>query len=91
MVQVDGIEQCFGSPGRVVILTTDRTADEGYLHAGIRREKQMKRMVKRLAEDGIRGGATPVVQESNVEPRAVAPIKAGPAQRTIDDYGGGAR
>ena len=77
------------SPGRVVILTTDRTADEGYLHAGIRREKQMKRMVKRLAEDGIRGGATPAAQESSVESRVGPQTKVESVQRTIEDYGGG--
>jgi ERCC4-related helicase len=73
-----------------VILTTDRTADEGYLHAGIRREKQMKRMVKRLAEDGIRGGATPAAQESSVESRVGPQTKVESVQRTIEDYGGGA-
>jgi len=77
------------SPGRVVILTTDRTADEGYLHAGIRREKQMKRMVKRLAEDGIRGGASPAAQESSVESRVGPQTKVESVQRTIEDYGDG--
>lgn len=79
------------SPGRVVILTTDRTADERYLHAGIRREKRMKRMVKRLAEEGIKGDARSAAEESGVESPAVAPGKAGAAQRTIDDFGGSVR
>ncbi|MGQ9587440.1 MAG: helicase-related protein [Thermoplasmata archaeon] len=74
------------SPGRVVILTTDRTADEGYLHAGIRRERRMKRMVKRLAQEGIRGDAKATEQESVVEPRATASGNSAAVQRTIDDY-----
>jgi ERCC4-related helicase len=75
------------APGRVVILTTDRTADEGYLLAGIRREKRMKRMVKRLAKEGIRSSETPATEKSVVEPKAVVPSKAGVIQRTMDDFG----
>lgn len=78
------------SPGRVVILTTDRTADEGYLHASIRREKRMKRMVKRLAQNGIEGGAASAGRESGVRTRPVARGRSVADQRTIDDYDGSA-
>ncbi len=36
------------APGKVIILTTDRTADERYLWAGLKREKRMRRLVRRL-------------------------------------------
>lgn len=75
------------APGRVVILTTDRTADEGYLHAGIRREKSMKRMVKRLAQEGISGDTRAAAEKSSVESGAATRGKAEAVQQTIDDFG----
>ncbi len=38
------------APGKVMILTTDRTADERYLWSGLKRERKMKRLVKRMSE-----------------------------------------
>ena len=78
------------APGRVVILTTDKTADEGYLYAGLRREKQMRRMVKRLAKEGIKGDARPAPQESSAEPQ-ISALRRPATQQTIDDFrhGGG--
>ena len=75
------------APGRVVILTTDRTANEAYLHAGMRREKSMNRMVKRLAQEGIRGDARPATQESGIDSGAATHGKAEAIQQTIDDFG----
>jgi ERCC4-related helicase len=36
-------------PGRVVILTTDKTRDERYLHAAVKQERKARRMVRALA------------------------------------------
>ena len=41
------------APGRVVILTTNRSLDERYLWSGLKREKRMKRLVKKLAAAGV--------------------------------------
>jgi Fanconi anemia group M protein len=41
------------APGRVVILTTDRSLDEKYLWSGLKREKRMKRLVRKLAQAGV--------------------------------------
>ncbi len=38
------------APGRVIILTTNQTIDQGYLWAGVKREKKMKRLVRQLAD-----------------------------------------
>jgi len=37
----------------VVILTTNRSLDERYLWSGLKREKRMKRLVKKLAAAGV--------------------------------------
>jgi ERCC4-related helicase len=39
------------APGKVMILTTDKTADERYLWSGLKREKRMKRLVKKMADE----------------------------------------
>jgi Fanconi anemia group M protein len=41
------------APGEVVILTTDRSLDEKYLWSGLKREKRMKRLVRKLAAAGV--------------------------------------
>jgi len=41
------------APGRVVILTTNRSLDETYLWSGIKRERRMQRMVRKLAAAGL--------------------------------------
>jgi len=78
------------APGKVIILTTDKTADEAYLWAGMRREKKMRRLVRKL---------TAVDIESRKEERALATAdspsatpdaettEAGPRQRTLGDFG----
>ncbi len=40
------------APGSVVILTTNRSLDERYLWSGLKRERRMKRLVKKLAAAG---------------------------------------
>jgi len=59
------------APGKVIMLTTDRTADERYLWSGLKRERQMKRLVKRLAETTLeRASMELAVQEKEAEVRA---------------------
>jgi len=76
------------SPGSVVILTTNRTADEGYLWAGMRRENKMKRMVRRLAEAPPRS----VLREWEELPQVVAQErhrtrpKARSTQISLDEF-----
>jgi ERCC4-related helicase len=42
-----------------VILTTNRSLDEKYLWSGLKREKRMKRLVRKLADAGMRPLAPP--------------------------------
>jgi len=49
------------APGEVVILTTNRSLDEKYLWSGLRREKRMKRLVKKLAAAGVEHLGPPAV------------------------------
>jgi Fanconi anemia group M protein len=72
------------APGRVIILTTDRMADEGYLWAGMKREKRMRRLVKRMARE-----AADEVEPPSEEPPEVTverPSKARSDQRKLTDY-----
>lgn len=55
------------APGKVVILTTDRTADERYLRAGMKRERRMKRLVRRLAQAPSKS-VEPSVVEARKQP-----------------------
>jgi len=41
------------SPGSVVVLTTDRSLDERYLWSGLKRERKMKRLVRKLADASL--------------------------------------
>ena len=67
------------APGRVVILTTDRSLDERYLWSGLKREKRMKRLVRKLAVAGIEGFA-------RSPPPPAAPPKARVTQSTFDRF-----
>lgn len=68
------------APGRVVILSTNRSLDERYLWSGLKREKRMKRLVRKLADTGI-GALAP----------APAPIAEPPKERAtqsmLDRFG----
>jgi Fanconi anemia group M protein len=73
------------APGKVIILTTDRTADEHYLLAGMKREGKMKRMVKRLSE----GGPPTAVQAPGEEPEPSqdpTPGEAEPRQSSLGEF-----
>lgn len=73
------------APGRVIILTTDRMADEGYLWAGVKREKRMRRLVKRMAEESVEDARSG--EEAAERPEIVStPPKAGTGQRRLTDY-----
>ena len=68
------------APGRVVILTTDRSLDEKYLWSGLKREKRMKRLVRKLADVGLEKLAPPPV------PIAEPPAKRA-TQSALDRFG----
>ena len=68
------------APGRVVILTTNRSLDEKYLWSGLKREKRMKRLVRKLADTGIGTLAPP--------PAPIAePPKERATQSMLDRFG----
>lgn len=69
------------APGRVVILTTDRTADEGYLRAGMTRERRMKRLVRRLAQEPMKP-----TESQDVERRRPPISRQTPSQAVITAY-----
>ena len=72
------------APGKVVILTTNRTADEAYMWAGMRRERKMKRLVKRMAQSSSeRATAARQTAASAVVPGPVSPLAL---QKTLTDY-----
>jgi len=76
------------SPGSVVILTTGRTADEAYLWAGMKREKKMKRMVRRLAEAPPRrvSGESEELPQAEARERPRTRPKARTTQRSLDEF-----
>jgi len=39
--------------GRVIVMTTNRSLDERYLWSGVKRERRMKRLVKKLASEAL--------------------------------------
>jgi Fanconi anemia group M protein len=67
------------APGNVMILTTDKTADETYLWAGMKREKKMKRLVRKMVaasdrgelhgDHGIRGQVAVIPDDGSLEKR----------------------
>jgi Fanconi anemia group M protein len=71
------------APGRVVILTTNRSLDEKYLWSGLKREKRMKRLVRKLADAGLEKLASLPPPPPFAEP----PPKARPAQSMLDRFG----
>jgi len=77
------------APGKVVILTTDRTADERYLWAGMRRERRMRRLVRKLTAVGgkppMDKGAPATVDSPSAMPHAET-IEGAPGQRTLGDF-----
>ncbi len=78
------------APGKVVILTTDKTADERYLWAGMRRERRMKRLVRKLASVGVQGplkDGTPTAADRPPETLDAGTPDAGRGQRTLTDFG----
>ncbi len=76
------------APGKVIILTTDKTADEAYLWAGLKREKRMRRLVKRMGEEISEGGGT--LHRSKAEevdtPAVDTKSEPGRKQRRLVDY-----
>jgi Fanconi anemia group M protein len=76
------------SPGSVVILTTNRTADEGYLWAGMRREKSMKWMVRKLSEAPPRtiSGEPEQLPEADAQESPRRGSKARATQRSLDEF-----
>ncbi|MFQ6127494.1 MAG: DEAD/DEAH box helicase [Thermoplasmata archaeon] len=70
--------------GRVVILTTDRSADERYLWAGIKKERRMKRLVDRIASATHKGEASLDEQVSETDPEKT--WRPRPKQPTLDDF-----
>jgi len=68
------------APGRVVILTTNRSLDEKYLWSGLKREKRMKRLVRKLANTGIGTLAPPPIPIAEPPPRRAT-------QSALDRFG----
>jgi len=56
------------APGRVVVLTTDRSLDEKYLWSGLKRERRMKRLVRKLADENLEASARTAKREAIVKP-----------------------
>jgi len=76
------------APGRVVILTTDKTADERYLWSGLKREKRMKRLVRKMADESMErsleeAGGTRV---SAIMPAVAAPKPKLAGQSRLTDF-----
>ncbi len=76
------------APGKVVILTTDKTADERYLWAGMKREKRMKRLVRKMMAEGPGpAGKDTDAPNDREETAAVAELKGTQeGQRTLTSY-----
>jgi ERCC4-related helicase len=73
--------------GKVVILTTDKTIDEHYLWAGMKREGKMKRMVKRMSESDSLGLTRAASEEPDAERET--PSTAGrrtPRQSSLGEF-----
>lgn len=70
--------------GRVVVLTTDRSADERYLWAGIKKERKMKRLVDKIAAASRKSKASS--DESDSETGPDVEWKPKPKQPTLDDF-----
>lgn len=68
--------------GRVVILTTDRSADEKYLWAGIKRERRMKKLVDRIVAERRNTDSA----DEDVPRPAQDEWKPKPKQPTLDDF-----
>ena len=69
------------APGRVVILTTGRTADERYLRADMKRERRMKRLVRRLAQESAKP-----TESQDIEPRRLPASRQVSSQAVLTDY-----
>jgi len=61
------------APGRVVVLTTDKTADERYLWSGLKREKRMGKLVKKMARESLERAA---MKEMETLPEVQVPKEA---------------
>jgi Fanconi anemia group M protein len=70
--------------GRVVILTTNRSADERYLWAGIKKERKMKLLVDRISAAVEKGNASG--DESDPEATPEVEWNPKPKQPTLDDF-----
>ncbi|MFQ5910432.1 MAG: DEAD/DEAH box helicase [Thermoplasmata archaeon] len=70
--------------GRVVILTTDRSADERYLWAGVKKERRMKRLVDRIASETR--GDEESSDESPSDTDSEESWTPRPKQPTLDDF-----
>jgi len=70
--------------GRVVILTTDRSADKRYLWAGIKKERKMKRLVDKIVAAARKGEASSEESDSETGPDVEWKLK--PKQPTLDDF-----
>lgn len=68
--------------GRVVILTTDRSADERYLWAGIKKERRMKRLVDKIVAAAHNGEAEEISSDASEDES----WKPKARQPTLDDY-----
>jgi Fanconi anemia group M protein len=70
--------------GRVVTLTTNRSADEKYLWAGIKKERRMKKLVDKISAAGQKG--LDPADESESEARPEVEWNPKPKQPTLDDF-----
>lgn len=76
------------APGKVMILTTDKTADERYLWSGLKREKRMKRLVKKMADESMER-AMHAKDKEQERPALVVEVLPKPnlaAQRRLTDF-----
>ncbi len=75
------------APGKVVILTTDKTADERYLHSGLKREKKMTRLVKKMAEKSLERAGREAEEPpiAPIPPPILEPAKT-TGQRRLTDF-----
>jgi len=61
------------APGSVIILTTDKSADERFLWSGLKRERRMKRLVKRLSETTLERAAMEMAVKEKEEQVSAEP------------------
>lgn len=76
------------APGKVIILTTDKTIDEAYLWAGLKREKRMNRMVKEMTRSALEKpyqAQEMTLKDGLLEPSA-CDREQKPKQRLLDYY-----